>query len=256
MRIAWSAIRGVFRGWGISAREELTSWLQSDGFPATQPGNHTSVRVQEYLFTEACNFDVRVALFEVVFVTVTVHMGRELATHGQAPSGRAVPGFQVTSRSSDVRSPNLNWAQLNQLNMEALFLGVHVEEGRLRQSFSFMLQERFRAKLQGDVEAESRSWKLFGLLPMILLHRPRGTGMVGRSELIQRFEDFQRGVWVPLIHQACAGILVGSRRTEKSDEETRRGKAAQRRVQHGQVSRARHELTGAPLAPRDGQTLH
>ena len=65
VRIGWSAIRGVFRSWGISAREDLTSWLQSHGFPATQAGNHISARAQEYLLTEACNFDVRVALFEV-----------------------------------------------------------------------------------------------------------------------------------------------------------------------------------------------
>ena len=35
---------------------------------------------------------------------------------------------------------------------------------------------------------------------------------------------------------------------------TRRGLAAESRVQRGQVSRARHELTGAPLAPKNEST--
>ena len=39
------------------------------------------------------------------------------------------------------------------------------------------------------------------------------------------------------------------------DEKVRRGLAAQSRVQRGQVSRARHELTGTPLAPKTEATL-
>ena len=38
-------------------------------------------------------------------------------------------------------------------------------------------------------------------------------------------------------------------------EQKRRGTAAQRRIQQGQVSRARHELTGASLAPKTRATL-
>ena len=39
------------------------------------------------------------------------------------------------------------------------------------------------------------------------------------------------------------------------DENSRRGAAAQSRVERGQVSRARHELIGAPLAPHTSETL-
>ena len=39
------------------------------------------------------------------------------------------------------------------------------------------------------------------------------------------------------------------------DEKSRRGAAAQSRVERGQVSRARHELIGAPLAPQTTATL-
>ena len=42
-------------------------------------------------------------------------------------------------------------------------------------------------------------------------------------------------------------------KTDKGDR-VRRAKAAMKRVQRGQVSRARHELTGAPLAPKSLET--
>ena len=41
----------------------------------------------------------------------------------------------------------------------------------------------------------------------------------------------------------------------EAEERERRGKAAQARVQRGQVSRARQELTGAALAPKNEATL-
>ena len=47
----------------------------------------------------------------------------------------------------------------------------------------------------------------------------------------------------------------GFRQQFDEDENSRRGAAAQSRVERGQVSRARHELTGAPLAPQTMATL-
>ena len=42
---------------------------------------------------------------------------------------------------------------------------------------------------------------------------------------------------------------------DEAEDQRRRGNAAQSRIQHGQVSRARHELTGARLAPKTEETL-
>ena len=55
--------------------------------------------------------------------------------------------------------------------------------GRLRECFATTLRERYRAKLAGDIVAEERAWKAFGLVPLLLLHRPRGCGSIGRDEL-------------------------------------------------------------------------
>ena len=112
--------------------------------------------------------------------------------------------------------------------------------------------------VDGEAPCEIRAWKLFALVPIMLLHRPRGTGAVGRSELSHRTEEFARGHWRALIEAALRDSPAQSRaRPERSDTEERelRGKAAQARVQRGQVPRARQELTGAALAPKNEATL-
>ena len=55
---------------------------------------------------------------------------------------------------------------------------------------------------QGDLVAESRAWKLFGLVPIMLLHRPRHTGSVGWDELCHRANEFVRGRWADLLNDA------------------------------------------------------
>ena len=43
--------------------------------------------------------------------------------------------------------------------------------GRLRNSFRVALEERHRAEGEGDELAEERAWKLFALVPRMLMHR-------------------------------------------------------------------------------------
>ena len=52
----------------------------------------------------------------------------------------------------------------------------------------------------------------------------------------------------------CEVVRVGEPQC-KGDEKARRGAAAQRRVERGQISRARQELTWASLAPKNDDTL-
>ena len=108
----------------------------------------------------------------------------------------------------------------------------HFLRGRLRDCFQVALRERYLAKFRGDEAGQVRGWKLFALVPMMMLHRPQGSGSVGRSELV---------------HRAA---------TQHQDECERHGRAVQARVQRGQVSRARQELVGAKLAPKDQTTLN
>ena len=59
--------------------------------------------------------------------------------------------------------------------------------GRWRHALCHALEARRDARAAGDKEEETRAWKLFGLLPTLLLHRPREAGDVGRAELEKRF---------------------------------------------------------------------
>ena len=187
-------------------------------------------------------------------------MGRELV----APQPHPIPQEPVVSGRRE--TADVDWGQLDQFQVDDLFLTrvpmlkscPHFLRGRLREAFQVALRERFRAKLMGDEDGQVRGWKLFALVPMMLLHRPCGTGSVGRCELVHRADRFAAGRWAELIREATQHQAVHTPRCERSEEadQQHRGKAAQERVQRGQVSRARHELTGAKLVPKDEATLN
>ena len=128
-------------------------------------------------------------------------------------------------------------------------------QGRLRFSFAIALRECHRAKLEGDMVGANRAWKLFGLVPILLLSRPAHIGSVGRDELAKRADEFAQGGWGDLLTKARENshdfpAVVRRRRM------TIRAEGPQLRPKwRGQVSRARHELTGAPLAPKNATTL-
>ena len=90
---------------------------------------------------------------------------------------------------------------------------------------------------------------------MMLLHRPRGTGSVGREELARRAGDFAHGRFSLLLRGASRAVELQRCTRDAADTFERRGRAAQSRVEAGQVSRARQELVGASLAPKTQATL-
>ena len=77
----------------------------------------------------------------------------------------------------------------------------------MRECFAVALRERHRAKLAGDVLCQTRAWKLFCLVPKILLHRPRDIGSLGRDELALRVVKFQRDQWAQLIREANPSLV-------------------------------------------------
>ena len=71
----------------------------------------------------------------------------------------------------------------------------HFLRGPFRNALRLAMEEAVRA---GDVH-QNRGWKLFLLLPRLLLHRPPRGGKVHRSKLVERFDDFARGSWRKLL---------------------------------------------------------
>ena len=51
---------------------------------------------------------------------------------------------------------------------------------------------------ESNVEKQARGWKLFLLIPRLLLHRPARGGLIPRGKLRERFEMFAQGRWVEL----------------------------------------------------------
>ena len=155
-----------------------------------------------------------------------------------------------------------SWERLDEVDLDELFLQKipmlktcpRFLRGRLLHCFGVALRERHRAKLAGDRVAEVRAWKLFGMVPIMLLRRTKHSGTVGRDEFAQRVEDFNSGRWTDFLPEVQQSDQR-SGNTECVDDQVRRGAAAMRRVQRGQVSRARHELTGTPFAPKTLETL-
>ena len=80
-----------------------------------------------------------------------------------------------------------------------------------------------------------------------------------KLKLQQGFDDFQRGHWTALLDDSektpTASRPSSKTFTEEEDLELR-GEAALRSIQVGEVSRARHRLTGAKLAPKTDETFN
>ena len=88
-----------------------------------------------------------------------------------------------------------------------------------------------------------------------MLHRPTGTGSIGKDELVSRADDFVRGRWIDLLENIHDTSRQPRPAKGEIQEHERRGRAVLGRVRQGQVSRARQELTGAALAPKTLETL-
>ena len=58
-----------------------------------------------------------------------------------------------------------------------------------------------------------RAWKLFLLVPRLLLTRPRETGAAGRTALLQRFQAFEAGRWRELLDAATLSAAQPQRST-------------------------------------------
>ena len=113
-----------------------------------------------------------------------------------------------------------------------------------------------RAAHEGrDEAARVRAWKLFLLLPRLLLARSAQIGADGRAALMRRIELFRQGRVDELHAQSAAEHEQAHPRRRGGDNEEARAAAACAKVRRGQLSRARQMLTAAALAPGNAATL-
>ena len=74
--------------------------------------------------------------------------------------------------------------------------------GPFRNALNIALTEATVGNRVQDLARQERGWKLFLLLPRLLLHRrPRG-GVISRDKLQLRFAKFPRGEWLELLQES------------------------------------------------------
>ena len=103
-----------------------------------------------------------------------------------------------------------------------------------------------------NVDREENGWKLFLLLPRMLLHKPARGGGVPKHKLMGRFNMFNKGQWEALLKAGgvcCTQAAVRRRRTRhRSDNVPGRVARAEALLHLGELSSARQVLEGAQLA--------
>ena len=131
--------------------------------------------------------------------------------------------------------------------------------GTFKTALKASLQEIRRGQHEHDDTTEIRGWKLFFLLPRILLHRPPRGGLVPKAQLQERVDKFLQGQWVALLETSLELSIQGAaascrRRRGQKDTIERRAARAFELCQLGELSSARQALEGAAIAPGDSRT--
>ena len=132
--------------------------------------------------------------------------------------------------------------------------------GAYNAAMRIALQEIEAGFQSQNEERQSRGWKLFLLLPRMLLFRPHRGSLIPKQRLLDRFLLFSRGSWTELLIQSrdhAEAARTGSIRRRRShvDTQQRRAGRAQTLVLIGEVSAGRQALDGASLAPGTQETL-
>ena len=120
-------------------------------------------------------------------------------------------------------------------------------KGAFGSCFRLSLQEAERGRAEVDNNRSVRAWKLFLLLPRLLLFRSCRGGTIPKKKLQDRFSLFARGEWLQLLRLSQdAAECRGSRRIRqaRADSVEHRAERAQGLAQLGELSSARQALEG------------
>ena len=141
--------------------------------------------------------------WNVFFVALTFDEGRQRPPPNN--TSRSHHGSRTRDTGGPSEVPSTSWEGMDEVNLEEVFLSRTpilrscFLRGRFRHSLCVALRERYKAKLVGEKVVEEIAWKLFGLVPVMLRHKPRGCGSVVKQELVERTNKFGRGQWRELL---------------------------------------------------------
>ena len=122
------------------------------------------------------------------------------------------------------------------------------------------IEEVIAGRESGDRNCEERGWKLFFLVPRMLLHRSRRGGLIPRRKLQERADKFSRGSWVDLVRDGCTAAETAKTATVRRNrrghgDSDQRAARAEKLAMVGELSAARQALESAELAPGNLNTL-
>ena len=165
------------RSWGLNSREDLSEWIHNQGFRQPRWGAHFSARAQERIMNMAIAADANVALLESVFIHVAAHS----CSSSHRISISEVRPHTIRPRREDQPVHN-SWEVLDGVCLADVFQQRHVVlqscphhlKGRYRHMSRLALEARSNAVQVHDRVMETRAWKLFCLVPYLLLRRPLG----------------------------------------------------------------------------------
>ena len=132
--------------------------------------------------------------------------------------------------------------------------------GAYKSAMRMALREAADRASARDEPGLCRAWKLFLLLPRMLLFRPPRGGFVHKCQLTERFARFSRGQWIELL-LASQASSENARRAQfrrnrtAVDSVERRAERAFCLAQLGELSSARQALEGDAVALGNDQTL-
>ena len=255
---AWEALHLALVTMGIQSVEGLSEWICGQGFPQPRWCAHFCGRAQERLLNSAAHINARVTCLESAHVQVVL----QACQHGVRQEQEEHRVRRVAPEPTS--DPDARWDVMDDVNLEE----ISSKRFRVLQSCPFQMRGRFRQATRVALETlhngvvghdslmKTRGWKLFILLPFMLLWRPRGHAKVGKDELCRRFDKFSAGRWADLIREGHQATTQGVDTTRiGADSLEHRAVAACHKTKLGKNSRARQCLAGAPLAPGTEETF-
>ena len=118
---------------------------------------------------------------------------------------------------------------------------------QLRKAFALAMSEWQRSGRAG-------AWKLFLLVPRMLLQPTELQGEAGKVTFHDRMRRFLRGDWEGLLKDDSPARIGPQGRTADPNEERSRLRRAEAKIRLKEISRARIELTSTGLAPGNEDT--
>ena len=175
----------------------------------------------------------------------------------EADHARVTPAIREGLRSLD----HVDLVHLFSIRAVVMKSPPKFVRGAYRAAMRIALEEIVQGHQAQNEDRQSRGWKVFVLLPRMLLFRPPRGGLIPKQRVLDRFAEFARGSWTELLissRECSEAARKGSirRRRTQTDSLEKRAERAQMLILMGEVSAGRHALDGAAVAPGTQDTLN